>query len=87
MIRTVIVQYVTDDTFEYQKGDRVRVKMKPKDEDEPEWASEYIGEIMHIADGYFFLHIGIDTRLLKVKDIDRMRFAEPNETFENTWEF
>lgn len=88
MVRTVIIQYVTDDRFEYQVGDRVRVKMKPKDEDELEWASEYIGIISDIRKDMIALDVPhLERYYLPVQNIDRMRFAEPNETFENTWEF
>jgi len=87
MVRTVIVQQLEDGENIYHKGDRVRVKMKPRNKDKPEKANEYIGEIVHIADGAIFLHIGIDTRLLDVNNIDKMRFAALNETFDNTWDF
>lgn len=87
MIKTVIITQIHDGKNTYRKGDRVRIKMKPQDVHRPERASEYIGLIAHIADGCVFLNIGIDTRLLEVNNIDIMRFAALNETFDNKWNF
>ena len=88
MIRTVIIQHVTDGTYEYQIGDKVRIKMKPKDPFKPEWADEYIGVIYDIRKDMIALDIPhLEQRYLPVCDIDKMRWAEPDETFENTWEF
>lgn len=87
MVRTVVIMHVYDGELIYIKGDRVRIKMKPSDENHPERANEYIGEIVHIAEGSIFLDIGIDTRLLDVNNIDKMRFAQPDETFDNIWNF
>lgn len=87
MIKTVIIQHLTDGENIYRKGDRVRVKMKPRDKDRPERANEYIGEIMHIAENHILLNIKIDTRLLDVNNIDRIRFAIPDETFIDAWNF
>ena len=87
MIKTTIIVQVSDDKITYRKGDRVRIKMKPRNMQHPECASEYIGCILHIVDGCIFLDIGIDTRLLEIRDIDMMRFALLNETFDNKWNF
>ena len=87
MIRTVIIQHVTDGTYEYQIGDRVRVKLKPKDKFKPELASEYIGKIVDIRKGFIALMIHGESKYLSVDDIDKMRWAGPDETFDNTWDF
>jgi hypothetical protein len=87
MVRTAIVQYVTDDRFEYKVGDMVRVKMRPKDKLKPELASEYIGRIADIRKGFIALMIHGESKYLSVNAIDKIRWVEPDETFENTWEF
>lgn len=87
MIKTVIIQHLTDGENIYRKGDRVRVKMKPRDAAHSDRANEYIGEIMHIAENHILLNIKIDTRLLDVSNIDRIRFARPAESFIDTWDF
>ena len=87
MIKTVIIQHITDGENIYRKGDRVRVKMKPRDAVRSDRANEYIGEIMHIAENHILLHIGIDTRLLDVNNIDRIRFARTEENFIDAWDF
>ena len=87
MIRAVIIQYVTDDTFEYRIGDRVRIKLHPKDPYKPELASEYIGPVDDIRKNKIALNIHGATIYFDLNDIDKMRWVEPDETFENTWEF
>lgn len=87
MIKTRIIQQVIDEDNTYEIGDRVRVKMKPRDENHPQNANEYIGEIIRITDTLIIVDVGIDIRDLVVCNIDKMRFAAADESFENTWEF
>ena len=87
MIKTIVIAQVCDGENLYTKGNRVRIKMKPRDENKPEQFSEYIGDIVHITNDAILLDIGIDTRLLDVNNIDKMRFAHHDETFYNTWDF
>lgn len=87
MVRTVIVQQLEDGENIYHKGDRIRVKMKPRNKDKPEKANEYIGEIVSIAENRVVINIKIDTRSLEVNKIDKIRFARPDETFIDTWDF
>lgn len=88
MIRTIIVQTVIDDDNNaYDIGDRVRVKMKPRNAEQPELASEYIGYIDDIKEGVVDVCTDVGVRRLDVNRIDKIRFAADDEDFNNTWDF
>ena len=88
MIRTTIIQIVTDEKNNiYEIGDRVRVKMNPRNIDKPELASEYIGCIDDIKEDAIDVATNVGVRHLYVKDIDKIRLAAENETFDNKWDF
>ena len=79
MVRAIIVEQLVDDRYIYTVGDRVRIQKKNGD--------EYIGEILKITIESVFIDIKLDTRLIFLCDIKKMRFAKPEENFENTWDF
>lgn len=87
MIKTTIVKQIDDGKNIYHIGDCVRVKMLPRNPDRPQLASEYIGEIVDIATTTFTLDCIVDNAKIIVSRIDKMRFAELTEDFENTPEF
>lgn len=88
MVRTVIVQIVIDeDNNSYEIGNRVRVKMKPRDVKQPELASEYIGFIDDITEDMVYVATNVGVRNLLVNRIDKIRFAANDEDFNNTWDF
>lgn len=87
MAKTTIIIQIEDGDNIYKIGDSVRVKMKPSNPEKPEWANEYIGNIIDIKQGVVVIDAKICTRELPVEQIDRMRFAKIGESFENTWNF
>lgn len=82
MVRAII--QLEDGENIYKIGDKVRVKMKS---DNPNRANEYIGSIQNIHELYFTLDCEYIPRNIEMVKIDRMRFARPNESFDNTWDF
>lgn len=88
MVQTIVIQMVIDeDNNNYEIGDRVRVKMKPRDANKPELASEYIGWIDDITEATVCVSTDVGVRKLLVQHIDKIRFAAENENFDNKWEF
>ena len=88
MVRTVIVQIVIDENNNsYEIGNRVRIKMKPRNIEMPEWANEYIGYIDNIGDDAVIVATTVGMRRLDVNRIDKIRFAAEDENFDNKWEF
>jgi hypothetical protein len=88
MIRTVIVQIVIDENNNsYEIGDRVRVKMKPRNIDRPELASEHIGDIDDVKEGVICVSTAVGMRHLYVEHVDKIRLAAADENFDNQWNF
>ena len=87
MFTTIIVKQIEDETNVYRINDCVRIKMKPKDLNRPERASEYIGSITEITNNLVTIHNNFCTKELLITDIDKMRFTKDGETFDNTWDF
>lgn len=87
MFKTKIIKQIEDGTNIYKVNDYVRIKMKPKDSNKPEWANEYIGYITEITQGCVTINNNFCTRELLIDNIDKMRFAKDGETFDNTWNF
>lgn len=88
MIKAVAIKKLVDENNEYTIGDRVRIKMKPPEGCGSELASEYIGNIIDIRPDFVIISNSIyNESALHIDKIDIMRFAEPNETFENKWDF
>lgn len=86
MIQAVVIKKLVDENNEYTIGDRVRIKMKPPEGCGSELASEYIGNITDIRPDFVIIS-GTLKYTIYVDKIDMMRFAEPDETFENKWDF
>ena len=81
MITTNVPETLYLDTghARFYKGDRIRVSMKNR--------NGYIGEILEIKAESIVLFVPIykgddSTREIVLRDIDKLRRAEPNETFE-----
>ncbi len=88
MIKTIIVQIVIDENNNsYEIGNRVRVKMKPRNIDRPEWANEYLGYIDDIKEDIVSVATAVGVRHLDVDHIDKIRLAAADENFDNQWDF
>ena len=87
MIQAVVIKKLVDENNEYTIGDRVRIKMKPPEGCGSELASEYIGYITDIHIDYVTIFNSYDKKDIFVNAIDMIRIAEPDETFENKWDF
>ena len=87
MIKTTIIKQIEDENNIYRIGDWVRVKMQPRNPDRPQLASEFIGEIIDITATTFTLDCIVDNAEINVYQIDKMRFADKMEDFDNTPEF
>lgn len=88
MIKAVVIKKLVDENNEYTIRDRVRIKMKPPEGCGSELASEYIGNITDIRPDFVIISNSIyNESALHIDKIDMIRFAEPNETFENKWDF
>ena len=84
MVKIIIIKQIDDGKEIYCVGDLVRVKMQPRYPERPQLASEYIGEIKDINATTFTLDCIIDNAEINIHQIDKMRFAEPTEDFDNT---
>lgn len=84
MVKITIIQQIEDEKNIYHIGDWVRVLMKPKHPERPRLASEFIGEIIDISATTFTLDCIIDNAEIDICKIDKMRFADKTEDFDNT---
>lgn len=88
MIKAFVIKKLVDENNQYTIGDRVRIKMKPPEGCGSELASEYIGCITDICPSHVVISNSVyDNKVIFVDEIDMMRIAEPDETFENKWDF
>lgn len=87
MIKAIVIKKLVDENNQYTIGDRVRIKMKPREGFGSELASEYIGYITDIHIDYVTIFNSYDKKDIFVNEIDMIRIAEPDETFENKWDF
>lgn len=88
MIKAIVIKKIVDENNQYTIGDRVRIKMEPPDGCGSELASEYIGCITDICPSYVTISNSVyDNKVIFIDEIDMMRFAEPDETFEKKWDF
>ena len=87
MIKAIVIKKIVYENNQYTIGDRVRIKMKPRDGFSSELASEYIGYITDIHIDYVTIFNSYDKKDIFVNEIDIMRIAEPDETFENKFDF
>lgn len=88
MIKAIVVKKLADENNQYTIGDRVRIKMKLPEGCGSELASEYIGYITDISPSHVIISNSVyDNKEIFVDEIDMIRFAEPDETFDNKWDF
>ena len=88
MVQTSVIQLVIDeDNHYYEIGDRVRIKMKPRDVNRPEMASEHIGYIDDIKEDSIIVATAVGVRRLYIQHIDKIRIASEDENFDNKWDF
>lgn len=84
MFESVIIKEIRDSKTgtAYRVGDRVRVCLKSSQGVDRH--SEFIGEILDILGDSFLLS---GENLIKLKNIDKMRIAAPDESFYTHWNF
>lgn len=86
MFNAIIINEIRDSATgqTYKLGDRVRVLMKTV----RRHGSEYIGVITKITPGGFSILVeDYEEKFISLELLDKMRFAGPDETFYNTFEF